>query len=282
METSARVTIRDVASRAGVSVPTVSKVLNNRYGVATDTQARVRAVIEELGYEASIVARSLRNHQTNVVGVLVSDITPFCAELLKGLAEGVRDTGFELVIYSAGGRAGDRVAWERRYLSRLSDTLIDGAILVTPTVVDVQYGAPIVAVDPHAGPSSLPTVESDNLCGARLATDHLLAPGHRRIAMVPGRRDLEAAARRQPGHRLAAGPRPIAGGPGRRAWGSGGGAGPGRRGAWQGAGRGGQWTAPGPRPCFRGHSPRRARRCPDPPVRAAAVFAASDMSAIAT
>src|SRR3954453_12445872 len=102
MESSSRITIRDVAARAGVSVATVSKVLNNRYGVAADTQTRVRAIIRELDYEASIVAQSLRNHQTNVVGVLVSDITPFSAELLKGLAEAIRDTGFELVIYSAG------------------------------------------------------------------------------------------------------------------------------------------------------------------------------------
>jgi LacI family transcriptional regulator len=203
METTARITIRDVAARAGVSVATVSKVLNNRYGVAAETQARVQAVIDGMGYEASIVARSLRSHRTNVVGVLVADVEPFSAELLKGLAHAIRDTGFELVIYSAGGRAGDDVGWERRYLSRLSGTLIDGAILVTPTVVDVHYGAPIVAVDPHSGPSSLPTVDGDNLRGARLVTDHLLGLGHRRVAMVTGRADLESAARRERGFREA-------------------------------------------------------------------------------
>ena len=203
MEPSSRVTIRDVAARAGVSVATVSKVINNRYGVASGTSARVQAVIDELGYEASLVAQSLRNHRTNVIGILVADLEPFSTELLKGAADAIRGSGFELVIYSAGGHSGDRVGWERRYLSRLSGTLIDGAVLVTPTVVDVNYGSPIVAIDPHTGQSGLPTVDSDNLRGAQLATGHLLSLGHRRIGMLTGRPDLESAQLRERGYREA-------------------------------------------------------------------------------
>lgn len=203
MQPSARVTIRDVAARAGVSVATVSKVLNDRYGVAADTYARVRAVIAELGYEASLVAQSLRNNQTNVIGILVADLEPFSTELLKGAADAIRGTGFELVVYSAGGRVGDRVGWERRYLSRLSGTLIDGAVLVTPTVVDVNHGAPVVAVDPHTGPSEFPTIDSDNFKGARLAVEHLLGLGHRRIGMLTGRPDLQSARLREDGYRAA-------------------------------------------------------------------------------
>jgi len=203
VEPSSRVTIRDVAARAGVSVATVSKVINNRYGVASGTSARVQAVIDELGYEASLVAQSLRNHRTNVIGILVADLEPFSTELLKGAADAIRGSGFELVIYSVGGHSGDRVGWERRYLSRLSGTLIDGAVLVTPTVVDVNYGAPIVAIDPHTGQSGLPTVDSDNFRGAQLATGHLLSLGHRRIGMLTGRPDLESAQLRERGYREA-------------------------------------------------------------------------------
>jgi LacI family transcriptional regulator len=203
MERTTRVTIRDVAERAGVSVATVSKVLNDRYGVAADTHAKVRAVIDDLGYEASIVAQSLRNHRTNVIGILIADVQPFSTELLKGAADAIRESGFELVVYSAGGRRGDRTGWERRYLSRLSGTLVDGALIVTPTVVDVNYGAPIVAVDPHTGPSALPTVESDNLRGGRLATEHLLELGHRRIGILTGRDDLQSAQLRERGYRMA-------------------------------------------------------------------------------
>jgi LacI family transcriptional regulator, galactose operon repressor len=204
VQPTSRITIRDVASQAGVSVATVSKVLNQRYGVAAATSARVQAVIEELGYEASLVAQSLRNHRTNVIGILVADLEPFSTELLKGAADAIRGSGFELVVYSAGGRRNDQAGWEKRYLSRLSGTLVDGAVLVTPTVaLDVHHGTPVVAVDPHTGPSELPTIDSDNLRGAQLATEHLLGLGHRRIALLTGRPDLQSAQLRETGYRRA-------------------------------------------------------------------------------
>jgi LacI family transcriptional regulator len=198
-----RATIRDVAAAAGVSVATVSKVINDRYGVAAGTVERVRAVIAELGYESSLIARSLRNQRTNVIGILVADIEPFSAELLKGAAKAIRGSGYELVVYSAGGEAAHAVGWENRYLSRLSGTLIDGAVIVTPTVLAPSYGAPVVAVDPHTGGEDVPTVDSDNRRGAELATEHLLALGHRRIAFLAGRADLESARLREDGFRAA-------------------------------------------------------------------------------
>ena len=198
-----RVTMQQVAAEAGVSVSTVSKVINGRYGVASETVENVTAVIERLGYEASLVARSLRNHRTNVIGVLVADFEPFSVEVLKGAADAIHGSGFELVAYSSGGRVDEHVGWERRYLSRLMGTLVDGAVLVTPTVTDVQYDGPIVAVDPHTGSSRLPTVTADNLQGARLGVGHLLELGHTRIGMITGRADLVSAQRREEGYREA-------------------------------------------------------------------------------
>ena len=198
-----RVTMQQVAAEAGVSVSTVSKVINSRYGVASGTVHNVTEVINRLGYEASLVARSLRNSRTNVIGVLVADFEPFSTEVLKGAADAIRGTGFELVAYSASGRFDEHVGWERRYLSRVMGTLVDGALLVTPTVTDVQYDGPIVAVDPHTGRSNLPTVAADNLQGARLGVEHLLDLGHRRIAMVTGRPDLVSAQLREQGYREA-------------------------------------------------------------------------------
>lgn len=199
-----RITIGDVAAQAGVSVATVSKVLNGRYGVAQDTATRVKAVIEELGYEASLIARSLRSSRTNVIGILVADFEPFSAELLKGAALAIRGSGYEVVVYS-GGHGHDHAGWERRYMSRLSGTLTDGTILVTPTVVDVVNDAPVVAVDAHTGTSGLPTVSSDNLKGAIVATEHLIRLGHRRIGFLAGRPDLESAQLREQGYRQALG-----------------------------------------------------------------------------
>ena len=198
-----RVTIGDVAAEAGVSVATVSKVINDRYGVAESTSARVRAVIDDLGYEASLVGQSLRSKRTNVIGVLVVEIEPFSAELLKGVGRAIRDSGYELIVFSRGAMASDQVGWERRYLSRISGTLTDGAILVTPSSIDQTFGGPVVAVDHNVGSSTLPTVDSDNLNGAVAATDHLIGLGHRRIAFLAGRPDLESARLRERGYRQA-------------------------------------------------------------------------------
>jgi LacI family transcriptional regulator len=197
-----RVKMADVARTAGVSVATVSKVVNGRYGVAQTTVDRVQEVIEQLGYEASLGAQSLRSHRTNVLGILVAEFEPFSTELLKGASAAIASTGYELLAYSGGGRGAD-VGWERRYLSRLSGTLIDGAVIVTPTVVATNHGVPVVAVDPHTGPSALPTVDSDNFGGAVLATNYLLALGHRRIGFLGGRTDLESARLREAGYRHA-------------------------------------------------------------------------------
>jgi len=197
-----RLTITDVARAAGVSVATVSKVINGRDGIATATSARVLGVVQELGYESSLVARSLRSHRTHVIGILVAEFEPFSAEILKGAGSGLGDTDYELLAYTGARRSG-RAGWERRSLSRLSGTLIDGAIIVTPTVVDTDAGVPVVAIDPHAGPAELPSVESDNLAGGLLATRHLIELGHRRIAFLAGRPDLESSRLREAGFRQA-------------------------------------------------------------------------------
>ncbi len=197
-----RVKMSDVARTAGVSVATVSKVVNGRWGVSQATVDRVQQVIDQLGYEASLGAQSLRSHRTNVLGILVAEFEPFSTELLKGASRAVADTNYELLAYSGGARGAD-VGWERRSLSRLSGTLIDGAVIVTPTVLDTKPGIHVVAVDPHTGPSGLPTVDSDNLAGAVLATNHLLGLGHRRIGFLGGRQDLESARLREAGFRRA-------------------------------------------------------------------------------
>jgi LacI family transcriptional regulator len=197
-----RVKMSDVARTAGVSVATVSKVVNGRYGVAQATVDRVQLVIQQLGYEASLGAQSLRSHRTNVLGILVAEFEPFSTELLKGASCAVADTDYELLAYSGGAR-GSQVGWERRSLSRLSGTLIDGAIIVTPTVVETKSGFHVVAVDPHTGPSGLPTVDSDNFTGAVLATNYLLGLGHRRIGFLAGRPDLESSRLREAGYRKA-------------------------------------------------------------------------------
>ena len=129
-----RPTIHDVAAAAGVSVSAVSKAVNGRYGIAADTSARILQVVKELGYESSLVASSMRSHRTGVIGVLVADFEPFSAEILKGVGSALRESRYDLLAYSGSRHADGATGWERRSLSRLSGTLIDGAIMVTPTI----------------------------------------------------------------------------------------------------------------------------------------------------
>ncbi|RMI09602.1 LacI family DNA-binding transcriptional regulator [Cellulomonas triticagri] len=196
-----RVTITDVAREAGVSVATVSKVINGRDGIARTTAAHVQEVVGRLGYEQSIVARSMRSHRTHVIGVLVAEFEPFSTQILTGAGAALEGTGYALLAYTGGGPAA--VGWERRYLARLSGTLVDGAVLVTPTIEGVDDEVPVVAVDPHAGPGAMPTVDSENHEGAVLATRHLLDLGHTRIGFLGGRPDLESSRAREAGYRAA-------------------------------------------------------------------------------
>lgn len=195
-------TIIDVARLAGVSVSTVSKVINDRYGVAPETYDKVMDIVSDLGYESSLVASSLRRNSTNVIGILVPEFEPFSTELLKGISSAVEGTGYELLAYS-GNLEHNQVGWERRSLSRLAGTLIDGAVIVAPTASVTDATIPVVAVDPHTGKTGPSTVEADNVGGARAATQHLIELGHRRIAHIRGRTDLVSAQLREQGYREA-------------------------------------------------------------------------------
>ncbi|GAA3025913.1 LacI family DNA-binding transcriptional regulator [Microbacterium dextranolyticum] len=199
---SRRATIHDVAAAAGVSVATVSKAVNGRYGVASATVARVLQAVAELGYESSLVASSMRSRRTGVIGVLVADFEPFSAEVLKGVGAALAGQRYDLLAYS-GSREEAHEGWERRSLSRLSGTLIDAAIMVTPTVVGVNSDVPIVAIDPHMGRADIPSVQSDSLGGGFEATAHLIELGHRRIGFLSGRPELRSSGMREAGYKRA-------------------------------------------------------------------------------
>ena len=198
-----RATINDVARAAGVSVATVSKVVNGRYGVSPATVAKVTRVVEQLGYESSIVASSLRRSATNVIGVLVSGFDPFSTELLKGISTHAVGRGYQLLAYS-GAIADDRATgWERRSISRLAGTLIDGAIIITPSEALPVTKMPLVAIDPFNDPNGPPYVNTDSLACARGAVEYLLSLGHTKIGHIRGRLDLESAHVRERGWRDA-------------------------------------------------------------------------------
>jgi len=199
MKPPSRVKLADVAERAGVSVATVSKVVNGRYGVSKDTIELVQGFIDELGYVGNLSASSLRSASTNVLGILVADFEPYSAEIIKGAAALTRGTTWELLSHAGGERHG----WERRSIARLGGTLIDGAVVVTPTTSDVNFIVPVVAIDPHYGPNQVPTVDADSYAGALAATRHLVELGHERIGFLGGRTELDSSRLREHGYRDA-------------------------------------------------------------------------------
>jgi LacI family transcriptional regulator len=196
-------TIQDVAKAAGVSVSTVSRVLNDKDDVAPETYAKVKAIIEELGYTSNLAAKSMRSRKTNVIGLIVPDVEdPFPVQVMKGVNRAIAELDYDLIVYTHGDASAESIAErERTYVGLLNNSITDGAIVVTPSATTFPTAAPVVAVDPHYGSSDYPAVISTNRDGALAAMGYLIDLGHRRIGFIGGRPDLQSAIRRLEGYK---------------------------------------------------------------------------------
>ncbi|MCA9960780.1 MAG: LacI family DNA-binding transcriptional regulator [Anaerolineales bacterium] len=196
------VTIQDVAHAAGVSVSTVSRVLNDKDDVAEATYAHVQTVIAELGYTSSLAAKSMRSRQTNVIGMVMPDLEEsFPVEVMKGVNHAIAQYNYDLIVYTNGDIHKNTTAEkERHYVSLLNNSITDGVIIVTPVTTTFSTNSPVVAVDPNNESPNCPAVIATNRDGALSAMDYLLQLGHRRIGYVGGRPDLQSAIRRRQGY----------------------------------------------------------------------------------
>jgi len=199
------VTIHDVANAAGVSVSTVSRVLNGKIDVAQSTQAHILAVIDDLGYTTNLAARSMRSHRKNLIGLVLPDIGfPYSIDIMKGINRAIAGSEFDLLVYTTGDALKtDTVAHEQQYVSLLSNSITDGVIIAASAAAEFNVHTPIVAVDPHALNPNYPCVQGTNYQGAVKAMNYLLALGHRRIGFIAGRQDSRSAQRRLQGYRDA-------------------------------------------------------------------------------
>lgn len=199
------VTIVDVAKAAGVSVTTVSRVLNDKDDVADDTYHHVRDVINELGYSSSLAARSMRSRKTNVIGVIMPDVSdPFSVQVIKGVNKGIVELNYDLLIYTSGDyRRNISAATEQKYVSLLNGSVTDGLIVVTPLSSSFSSTSPVISIDPNVNDPTGPAVISTNFKGAIDATEHLIKLGHKRIGYIGGREDLLSAQQRFEGYQAA-------------------------------------------------------------------------------
>lgn len=196
------VTIRDVAKTAGVSVSTVSRVLNGKVDVAKETKTHILSVIDDLGYTTNLAARSMRSQKKNLIGLIMPDIAyPFAIEVMKGVNRAIAESEFDLLVYTSGDvRKSGRVSSEQKYISLLAKSISDGVIVVAPVASDYNVEKPIVSVDPVMSKPSFPSVHATNYQGSLDAMKYLIGLGHRRIGYISGRAELESANRRLMGY----------------------------------------------------------------------------------
>jgi LacI family transcriptional regulator len=202
MRMKSTVTIRDVANKAGVSVSTVSRVLNHRDGVSEETGRRVQEVIAELNYTSSLAARSMRSRCTHILGLIVPDlVNAYSSHIIRGVNAAVKQESYDLLVYPSSHHwNGDCRDHERCQVALLNSGITDGTIVVTPQAASFPLDYPIVVIDPNGEGTNVPSIISTNYIGTMDVMDYLVQLGHRRIGFVSGRADLYSAIRRFQGY----------------------------------------------------------------------------------
>ncbi|MBB6304800.1 LacI family transcriptional regulator [Rhizobium leucaenae] len=190
-------TVKDVAEYAGVSVGTVSRVLSGEVAVKPLLREKVNGAISALGYRPNVTARALRTSRTDVIGLIVPDITnPFFAQLAASVERAALECGHSLMLASS---HDDRGA-ERSHVSAFLDRSVRGIIVVASSDssgLHLEAPVPIISLDRRFG--TFPLVSTHHARAAGLIADHLYGLGHRRIAYIAGPPDTEAGRMRKGG-----------------------------------------------------------------------------------
>ncbi|NYG06156.1 LacI family transcriptional regulator [Phycicoccus badiiscoriae] len=194
-----------MAALAGVSLKTVSRVVNREGGVSSDVVSRVERAVAQLGYRPNLAASNLRrgHGKTAMVGALLQDVSnSFSASLLRSLEDAARDRDVVIVASSLD----EEPERERVLVENLVRRRVDGLLLMPATARqeyladDLRSGLPIMFVDRRPNGVDTDSVTIDNDLGARLAVNHLIAHGHRRIALLGDLTSIQTARARHDGY----------------------------------------------------------------------------------
>ncbi|ASA24134.1 LacI family DNA-binding transcriptional regulator [Paenibacillus donghaensis] len=190
------VTIHDVALKAGVSVTTVSRVLNNRGYISESTRSKVYRIMEELNYHPNEIARSLLRKRSNIIGLIVPDVShPFFAELANHVEYYAYQDGCKVLLCNS---HLDPVK-EKEYIEMLKRNMVDGIVMGSHTLQVDDYRnlhSPIVTIDRQID-EEIPYISSDNYRGGELATELLIAKGCKKIAHICGNLELKLLANKR-------------------------------------------------------------------------------------
>ncbi|MFP7733254.1 LacI family DNA-binding transcriptional regulator [Priestia aryabhattai] len=178
-------TIYDVANEAGVSISTVSKVLNNTGSIAEKTRKRVRETMRELNYQPSVVASVKKRIQT--IGLLIPNIAnPFMAEIARGIENHVKKYGFSLMICSTDNDLKNEI----EYISILKQKYVDGVIIATGLKENkaikelLKAEIPVTLLSRDVSSLAVDAVLVDDFLGGYQATEHLISLGHEKVAII--------------------------------------------------------------------------------------------------
>ena len=196
----------EVAERAGVSAATVSRVLADSPAVRPEYRERVLRTVEQLGYRPNRLASNLRRLRTEMIGIVVSDVeNPHFTQMVRKVEDAAYRRGWRVLLCNAD-EDGEK---QRSYLEVLAAERVSGVILSTtnpagPEITELSdSGVPLVAFDRTVDDARVDAVVSDNVTGARLATEHLLGAGHERVGFVGGPTATETGANRLRGYEIA-------------------------------------------------------------------------------
>lgn len=192
-------TIRDVAKLAGVSEATVSRVLNNKGYVSQETLKKVKEAIQKLNYRPNEVARMLYNKRSNIIGLMLPDITnPFFPELARAVEDVATTLGYTVILCNTDSDSEK----EKNYIDVLSQKYVDGLIVMSHSLESIDYKKlpfPIVSLD-RILDQSLPFVTAQNREGARIATEYLIKTGSQSIFHIRGPKYVTTAEERYLGY----------------------------------------------------------------------------------
>src|SRR4051794_17048638 len=200
-----RVTQQDVAAAAGVSVMTVSRVINGARSVAPETRDLVQGVMDELGYVPNALARGLTSNRSNVIGVVVPDMAnPFFTSIIRAAESIARHAAYRVIVCNTEGDLGlERDSFEEMLAHR-----VDGLLVApvndqsrSPLRQLIRQGVPVVVVDRFVPDLRCDVVRGDSYMGAQLLVRHLVEVGHERIGLIAGPDSVSSARDRTRGFR---------------------------------------------------------------------------------
>ena len=211
MTKRARATLSQIAAEAGVSVPTVSKVVNGRPDVAPHTRKTVERLLRARGYTSVRVPQATENKRVGLIDVVFVDLgSQWAMAILAGVEEVAYRAGTTVAVSAIHGR--HRTRPDERWLENLAARRCDGVLLILSELTArqqqrlVELGVPVVTMDPAgAPPPGIPSVGATNWAGGLSAVEHLVSLGHSRVAVIGGPTDVLCSRARVAGYRAAMG-----------------------------------------------------------------------------